>query len=112
MAKQTFSDGDSGDVVKGVIDNNFDELYAAGIDEGIKAGDSAFFSGQKSFRLAPILTDGVGQGDFEILNLGNWNPSPQGTESRNLVPAGIFRTIGNINIFRNLSALLTCFTSK
>lgn len=102
MAKQTINNSETGSAVRAKINDNFSELYASGIDVGIKAGDSTFFTGQKSFRLAPILTDGVGQADFEIINLGNWNPSPQGTESRNLVPSGLSRQIGNIIMFRNL----------
>jgi hypothetical protein len=63
---------------------------------------SSFFSGQSTYQVTPILTDGVGQANLEIINLGNWLSTAQGLESRNLVPAGMMRLFGNIIVYRNL----------
>lgn len=102
MAKYLIIDGQSAGTVLTGLNNNTNELYAAGIDYGILAEDSLLFSGQKAFRIAPRLTDGNGEEDLELINLGNWGPSPQGTESRTQVPAGIMRCVGNAFLFRNI----------
>jgi len=100
MAQYTVTAGHSGATVRNGLNGNFNDLYPL-FDNDITAGDSLFYSGQKGLHVGPILTAGVGQANLEFMNLGNWNPSPQGTESRNLVPAGIYRMIGNASLARN-----------
>lgn len=59
---------------------------------------SDFYVGQRSFQVPPINALGNGNGKFEIVNIGNYGSS----ETRNLVPRGIFNIGGNPVLFRNL----------
>jgi hypothetical protein len=101
MAQYIISDGGDGNEIRLGINANFTELYQYPTNK-ITAGDSLFYSGQKGLHVGPILTDGNGQANLEMINLGNWGVAPQGTESRNLVPCGLYRIMGNPIITRNL----------
>lgn len=69
----------------------------------ISLNPSFIYPGQNSYQMFGIETEDVGTYPFELLNIGNPGFVPQGTETRNIVPAGIVRIGGNIHFLRNIT---------
>jgi hypothetical protein len=72
------------------------------LDDALTKTSSDFYTGQTAYMVPPIQTLGNGSADLEIINVGNPGFVPQGTETRNLTPGGLFRIGGNTILFRNM----------
>lgn len=99
MAQAILNNGESGAVIRGKINDNFTELYS----NTLQLGNSLVYSGEMDYKVPPILTEGVGQADLELINIGNWLSSAQGLESRNLNPGGLMRAVGSVLLYRNFT---------
>ena len=90
MAYTTLTDGMARGSFRTAINTNFRSA-------------SDIYPGEDSYNFDPIETSGNGAADLEFINIGNPGFVPQGTETRNLVPAGILRIGGNVLLTRNLT---------